>query len=108
MIKAELNRRVAIDTTIQRNTNILELIEKLDYLKLDNEKETEFIFQKNGLDEYSASYKALLNTILLMKENLSIENRILSELKEKREHLLKINTQHRSIIKIKDSECPTC
>lgn len=108
IIKAEYNRRVAIDTTVQRNSNILGLIEKLDYIKLNNEKETEFIFQKNGLGEYLASYKASLNTILLMEENLSIENRILSELKEKREQMLQINSQHRSIIQIKDSECPTC
>lgn len=108
IIKAEYNRRVAIDTTVQRNINILGLIEKLDYIKLNNEKETEFIFQKNGLGEYLASYKASLNTILLMEENLSIENRILSELKEKREQMLQINSQHRSIIQIKDSECPTC
>lgn len=108
IIIAEYNRRVAIDTTIQRNSNILGVIEKLDFIKLNNEKETEFIFQKNGLDEYLASYKASLNTILLMEENLSIENRILSELKEKREQMLQINSQHRSIIQIKDSECPTC
>ena len=108
IIKAEYNRRVDIDTTVQRNSNILELIEELDYIKLNNEKEAEFIFQKNGLGEYLASYKASLNTILLMEENLSIENRILSELKEKREQMLQINSQHRSIIQIKDSECPTC
>lgn len=108
IIKTEYERRLAIDSTIQRNSDILELIEKLDYAKLNNEKETEFIFQKNGLGEYSVSYKALLNTILLMEENLSIENRILSELKEKREQLLQINSKHRNIIQIKDSECPIC
>lgn len=108
IIKTEYERKLAIDSTIQRNSDTLELIEKLDYAKLNDEKETEFIFQKNGLGEYSVSYKALLNTILLMEENLSIENRILSELKEKREQLLQINSKHRNIIQIKDSECPIC
>lgn len=108
IIKAEYDGRAAIDTTIQRNTNIVELIEKLDYRKLNDEKETEFIFQKNDLSEYSASYKTSLSTILSMEENLSIDNRVLSELKEKREQLLQINSQHRTIIKIQDSECPTC
>ncbi|HCR76643.1 MAG TPA: hypothetical protein DIW37_09620, partial [Chryseobacterium sp.] len=108
IIKTEYDRRVAIDTTIQRNTNIVELIEKLDYRKLNDEREAEFIFQKNDLSEYSASYKTSLNTILSMEENLSIDNRVLSELREKREQLLQINSQHRTIIKINDSECPTC
>ncbi|MEL7678372.1 AAA family ATPase [Elizabethkingia meningoseptica] len=108
IIKTEYDRRVAIDTTIQRNTNIVELIEKLNYRKLNDVTEAEFIFQKNDLSEYSSSYKTSLSTILSMEENLSIDNRVLSELKEKREQLLQINSQHRTIIKIKDSECPTC
>lgn len=108
IIKAEYDRRIAIDTIIQRNINIVKLIEKLDYRKLNDEKEVDFIFQKNGLSEYSTSYKTSLSTILSMEENLSIDNRVLSELKEKREQLLYINSQHRTVIQIKDSECPTC
>lgn len=108
IIKAEYDRRIAIDTIIQRNINIVKLIEKLDYRKLNDEKEVDFIFQKNGLSEYSTSYKTSLNTILSMEENLSIDNRVLSELKEKREQLLHINSQHRNVIQIKDCECPTC
>lgn len=108
IVKAEYDRTIAINHTFQRNSNILELIEKLDYKRLNEQNIIDFIFQKDGLNEYLASYKTSLNTILLMEENLSIDNRVLSELKENREQLLKINFQHRTIIKIEDSECPTC
>lgn len=108
LIKAEYDRGIAIDHTFQRNSNILELIEKLDYNRLNDQNTTDFIFQKDGLSDYLASYKTSLNTILSMEANLSIDNRVLSELKEKREQLLKINSQNRTIINLEDSECPTC
>lgn len=108
VLKAEYERRLVVNSIIQRNDNVIELIEKLDYKKLNDEREIDFIFRKTDLSEYSDSYKSSLNTILSLEENLSIDNRVLSELKEKREQLLKINSQNRTIIKIEDSECPTC
>ncbi len=108
IIQAEYDRTIAINQTFQRNSSILELIEKLDYKRLNDQNTTDFIFQKDVLNEYLASYRTSLNTILSMEENLSVDNRVLSELKEKREELLEINSKHRTIIKIEDSECPTC
>ncbi|PWN58008.1 AAA family ATPase [Chryseobacterium viscerum] len=108
LLKEEHGRRRDIDNIIKRNTSILTFIEKLDFKSLSGETESDFLSQKIGLNEYLPSYGSSLKTILSMEENLSADNRILSDLKEKREKLLQINIQYREIIPIKDSECPTC
>ncbi|MDY0931622.1 AAA family ATPase [Chryseobacterium sp. CFBP8996] len=108
ILKGEQDRKLAIDHIVQRNNNIIEFVEKLNYKKLGDQLEIDFIFQKNIQAESISSYKTFITTILSMQENLSIDNRVLSELKEKREQILKINEQHRNIIHIKDSECPIC
>ncbi|REC62221.1 hypothetical protein DRF65_10935 [Chryseobacterium pennae] len=108
LLKEEHERRIEIDKIIKSNTAILAFIEKFDFKNLSVETVTAFLSSKIGLSEYFPSYSSSLKTILSMEENLSTDNRILSDLKEKREQLLQINIQYREVIPIKDSECPTC
>jgi len=108
LLKIEDERKREISNIIKRNTGLLEFIEKLDFKNLSEETEIDFLSKKIGLVEYIPSFRSSLRTILSMEQNLSADNRILSDLKEKRAQLLQINTQYREVIPIKDSECPTC
>ncbi|WP_426477542.1 AAA family ATPase [Chryseobacterium sp. CBSDS_008] len=108
LLKIEDERKREIRNIIKRNTGILEFIEKLDFKNLSEEAEIDFLSKKIGLVEYIPSFRSSLRTILSMERNLSADNRILSDLKEKRAQLLQINTQYSEVIPIKDSECPTC
>lgn len=108
LLKEEHDRRLEIDKIIKSNTDILAFIDRFDFENLSGEKVTAFLSSKIDLSEYLPNYNSSLKTILSMEENLSADNRILSDLKEKREQLLQINSQYRKVIPIKDSECPAC
>lgn len=107
-LKTENERRLAIDKIILRNSTLLKWIEELDYKSLNNTSVRGYLLEKPELSDKLPTFISSINRILMMIESLSIDSKILSDLKEKREQLIRINLQHRDLIPIKDSECPTC
>lgn len=107
-LREENERGKIIDSTIENNRRIVANIEKQEYNKLGVDSELNYIAQKAGILELMPLYRSTLATILSLEEALSTDNKILSEIREKRELLLKMNLEHRDLIPIKDSECPTC
>lgn len=108
ILREENERRKIIDSTIENNRRIVANIEKQEYNKLGVDSELNYIAQKGGILELIPLYRSTLATILSLEEALSTDHKILSEIREKRELLLKMNLEHRNLIPIKDSECPTC
>ncbi|MEN5085899.1 AAA family ATPase [Sphingobacterium faecium] len=107
-LRQENDRRKVIEGTIENNRRIVESIDTQEYNKLGISGELDYIAQKEGLLELTPFYRSSLVTILSMQEALSTDHKILSDLREKRELLFKLNLEHRKLIPIKDSECPTC
>jgi DNA repair protein SbcC/Rad50 len=107
-LKQENERRKVIDSIIENSKRIVDSIDKQEYNKLITAGELDYVAQKNGIIELMPLYRSSLATILSLQEALSTDHKILSDLREKRELLFKLNLEHRELIPIKDSECPTC
>lgn len=93
---------------LQKNNIIIQSIDSKDYTYLSSDDTIEFLSAKIDVRFQLNSYKIAVTTVIASQKNLSIQSRILSDLKEKRESLIEFSKSHLKDINIKDSECPTC
>lgn len=84
---------------------------------IDNKRYSEILLNKHLFDLEEKTEKPavdfnLLRTQLTLTisliESLSVQNQILSDLKDKREGLNKVIEAHKSVLELKDGECYTC
>lgn len=108
LLKEENTTRINYLATINNNSNIIKHIDSCNYDYLSNDMVINPLSLKKNISFQIDSYKIAITTLLISRENLSIQNKVLAELKEKRESLIKFSNQHVSSINIKGSECPTC
>nr|WP_297169492.1 AAA family ATPase [uncultured Dysgonomonas sp.] len=93
---------------LQSNNTIIQHIDSKNYNNLFSDEIIEFLSRKAMISFELNSYKIAITSLIASQKNLSIQNRILSDLKEKREELIEFSNHHLRDINIKDSECPTC
>lgn len=108
LLKEENTTRINYLATINNNNNIIINIDSSNYDYLSSDMVINTLSVKKNISLQIDSYKIAITTLLTSRENLSLQNKVLAELKEKRESLIKFSNQHVGSINIKESECPTC
>lgn len=90
-------------------STIVDLISKNRYSELLEHKFLFELAEKQRKPDFNFTVlKSELASITSLKKSLSVQNKILSDLKDRRESLNKLIEEHLEIINIKESECPTC
>lgn len=109
LLRDEDTQRTTNNTLQNNNNRVIHFIESFDIDELLTD--SHFLsFETNKLDtqiEFS-SLKLRLSDIQSLKDSLSIQNQILSDLKQKREGLIQLFASHRDHTNLKDSACPAC
>lgn len=108
LLKEEDTKRNRYVSIININDTIIKQIDSANYNYLASDEVIKILSGKTEIPFELEAYKIALTTLIASHENLSLQNRILSELKVKRENFIEFNKQHTSIINLKESECPTC
>lgn len=67
-----------------------------------------FLSEKEKIKNEMEVFEASLKLLLTLRESLSLQNQILSDLKDKRESLIILNRNHKDFIDLKEGECPVC
>ncbi|WP_353123099.1 AAA family ATPase [Dysgonomonas capnocytophagoides] len=93
---------------LEKNNIIIQNIDYKNYNYLSSDDTIEFLSTKTDVSFQLNSYKIAVATVIASQNNLSIQSRILADLKEKRGSLIEFSKSHLKDINIKDSECPTC
>ena len=109
ILEEEDKKRTENTTLISEYSSILDLINNNRYSEILANKylsELEAKSEKPAIDFNLFRTQVIL--IVTLKESLSTQNQILSDLKDKRESLNKLIEEHRNFINLKDTECPTC
>lgn len=108
VLEDENNRRNNNKKTIETNTKIVQYINSNDYNQLLNGENILFLSEKEKIKNEMEVFEVSLKLLLTLRESLSLQNQILSDLKEKRESLIILNRNHKDFIDLKEGECPVC
>ncbi|WP_343679681.1 AAA family ATPase [Chryseobacterium arthrosphaerae] len=108
ILEDENNRRNNNKKTIETNTKIVQYINSNDYNQLLNGENILFLSEKEKIKNEMEVFEVSLKLLLTLRESLSLQNQILSDLKEKRESLIILNRNHKDFIDLKEGECPVC
>lgn len=108
ILEDENNRRNNNKKTIETNTKIVQYINSNDYNQLLNGENILFLSEKEKIKNEMEVFEVSLKLLLTLRESLSLQNQILSDLKDKRESLIILNRNHKDFIDLKEGECPVC
>lgn len=108
VLEAEYNKKVNFGKIAETNNKVVKLISENDYSQLINEDNIQFLSEKIKIKKEIDAFKANLQLLLTLREALSLQNKVLSDLKDKRESLISLNTNHKDFIDLKEGECPVC
>lgn len=108
ILEDENNRRNNNKKTIETNTKIVQYINSNDYNQLLNRENILFLSEKEKIKNEMEVFEVSLKLLLTLRESLSLQNQILSDLKDKRESLIILNRNHKDLIDLKEGECPVC
>lgn len=108
ILEDENNRRNNNKKTIETNTKIVQYINSNDYNQLLNGENILFLSEKEKIKNEMEVFEVSLKLLLTSHESLSLQNQILSDLKDKRESLIILNRDHKDFIDLKEGECPVC
>ncbi len=108
LLEEEYYSRINYRKNIETNNTIIQHINNNDYNQLVSEENILSLSEKekirNEVEVFGVSSKLLLT----LRESLSLQNQILSDLKDKRESLIILNRNYKDFIDLKESECPVC
>ncbi|ALR30812.1 hypothetical protein ATE47_09860 [Chryseobacterium sp. IHB B 17019] len=108
ILEDENNRKNNNKKTIETNNKILQYIDSNDYNQLLSGENILFLSEKEKIKNEVEVFKVSLKLLLTLRESLSLQNQILSDLKDKRESLIILNRNHKDFIDLKEGECPVC
>ncbi|OWP82598.1 hypothetical protein BWK59_15010, partial [Flavobacterium davisii] len=83
-------------------------INSSDFNQLINEENISFLSEKEKIKNEIEIFEVSLKLLLTLRESLSLQNQILSDLKDKRESLIALNRDHKDFIDLEEGECPVC
>jgi exonuclease SbcC len=108
VLEEEYNRKNNSKKIIENNIKIIQYINNNDYNQLITDETILLLSEKEKLKNEVEVFKVSLKLLLTFRESLSLQNQVLSNLKEKRESLIAISRNHKDFINLKEGECPTC
>jgi len=108
VLEAEYNKKVNFRKVTETNNKVVKLINENDYSQLINEDKIQFLSKKDKIKKEIEAFEVSLKILLTLREALSLQNQVLSDLKDKRESLISLNTNHKDFIDLKEGECPVC
>ncbi|SDM33304.1 AAA family ATPase [Chryseobacterium taihuense] len=108
ILEDENNRKNNNKKTIETNNKIVQYINSNDYNQLLNGENILFLSEKEKIKNELEVFEVSLKLLLTLRESLSLQNQILSDLKDKRESLIILNRDHKDFIDLKEGECPIC
>lgn len=108
VLEEEHNRKNNYKSTIETNNKIVEYINNNEYNQLINKENFLFLSEKEKIKNDVEVFKVSLKLLLTLRESLSLQYKILSDLKEKRESLINLSRDNKDFINLKEEECPVC
>lgn len=108
LLEKENNIKNNNKKTIETNEKIIQYINSSDFNQLINEENISFLSEKEKIKNEIEIFEVSLKLLLTLRESLSLQNQILSDLKDKRESLIALNRDHKDFIDLKEGECPVC
>lgn len=108
VLEAEYNRKTNFRKVTETNNKVVKLINENDYSQLISEDNIQFLSEKDKIKKEIEAFEVSLKILLTLREALSLQNKVLSDLKDKRESLISLNTNHKDFIDLKEGECPVC
>jgi DNA repair protein SbcC/Rad50 len=108
ILQKEYENKQSNKTVIINANEIIRNIEIKNYLYFKEEKIKKLIEEKFDLFfDVNILFQTIEN-ITTLQQGLNIQDRILSNLKDRRQELVNFRDQHKNDINLKEGECPTC
>lgn len=104
-LKTENNNRIQNEALLNNNRKLIESIDKFDYDYFNKDNILNNLKEKGLIID---AFKIQLSLLLTQRDALGVQGRILNNIKNKRIELLSIQEEHKNLINLADSECPTC
>lgn len=108
LLEEEYYSKIDYRKTIETNNKLIQHIDNNDYNQLVNEENLLFLSEKEKMKYEVEVFEVSSKLLLTLRESLSLQNQILSDLKDKRESLIILSRNHKDFIDLKESECPIC
>lgn len=108
VLEAEYNKKTNFRKVTETNNRLTKLFDENDYPQLINEEIIQLLSEKDKIKTEIETFEVSLKILLTLREALSLQNQVLSDLKDKRESLISLNRNHKDFIDLKEGECPVC
>ncbi|PVW14342.1 AAA family ATPase [Marixanthomonas spongiae] len=108
ILDKENKKRREVDANIESNKKIIEWIDTLHYTNLKDKTTLSFLETIENLKNEKDRFLTIVNLIISLRESLSTENKILDNLKNRRDSLVDYYKTFYEELNLNDSECPVC